>query len=136
MSLDDWHPVVGKTNNTKKEGEETDKHIAPEFMKFMIHTSKDKYPSSAANAAKLVIDINLPFKDVMNNIYYWFEKNHPSVEIDQPDKLIKHAITFETEGAFYFKDGSEFVLPEIILQQPTPKEIARRKRAMKKLNKK
>ena len=139
MSLDDWlgdwGPIVNKNNDTKKEGEETNKCIAIEFMKFMIHTSKDKYPSSAANAAKLVIDINLPFKDVMNNIYYWFEKNHPSVEIDQPDKLIKHAITFETEGAFYFKDGSEFVLPEIILHQPTPKEIARRKRAMKKLDK-
>ena len=143
MSLDDWQgdwrPIVNNdTNNTKKEGEETDKCVNKypnaTFMKFVIHTSRDKYPDSATNAAKLVIDINLPFKDVMNEIYCWFEKNHPSIEFEQPDKLIRHAITFETEGAFYFKDGSEFVLPEIILQQPTPKVIARRKRAMKKLN--
>ena len=126
------YPIV---DNSKKAGESS-KCIAAKFMKFMIHTSKDKYPDSASDATKLVIDINLPFKDVMNNIYYWFEKHCPSVEIDQPDKLIQHAITFETEGAFYFKDGSEFVLPEIILKQPTPKEIARRKRAMKKINKK
>ena len=99
----------------KEEYKKGNKCVADRFKKFMT---------------------NLPFKDVMNDIYCWFEKNHPSVEFDQPDKLIRHAITFETEGAFYFKDGSEFVLPEIILQQPTPKEIARRKRAIKKLNKK
>jgi len=127
------YPIV---DNSKKEEEETNKCIAVEFMKFMIHASQDKYPDSANNAEKLVIDINLPFKDVMNNIYYWFEKNRPSIEIEQPDKLIQHAITFETEGAFYFKDGSELILPEIILKQPTPKEIARRKRAMKKNDKK
>lgn len=147
MSLTDWHPIVDKTNSTKKEEEKTVKcadSIAAEFVKFMIHTSKDKYPDSANDATKLVIDINLPFKDVMNNIYYWFKKNCPSVEFEQPDKLIQHAITFETEGAFYFKDGSEFVLPEIILQQPnllvdvSIKKNVRRKRAIaiKKLNKK
>ena len=120
----------------KEEYKKGNECVAARFKKFMIHTSQDKYPNRAADAAKLEIDTNLPFKDVMNEIYCWFEENRPSIEFDQPDKLIRHAITFETEGAFYFKDGSEFVLPEIILQQPTPKEIARRKRAMKKLNKK
>lgn len=126
----------------KEEYAKGNKCVADRFKKFMIHTSRDKYPDRADNAAKLEIDTNLPFKDVMNEIYCWFEDNRPSIEFEQPDKLIRHAITFETEGAFYFKDGSEFVLPEIILQQPTPldvsiKENARRKRAiaMKKNNK-
>lgn len=103
----------------KEEYNKGNKCVADRFKKFIIHTPQDKYSNRAASVAKLEIDTNLPFKDVMNEIYCWFQKNCPSVEFDQPDKLIRHAITFETEGVFYFKDGSELVLPEIILQQAT-----------------